>query len=116
MHHRCRQITLYTRNAVTSFTLPPKSAGRRIRFHFLNASWSRTESPVDGYVISSCWFIGNVLMFAKVPSDSMTCAFCGDELSGFGINLPHCINGVNAKATPPAPSNFKKSRLERSFL
>ena len=55
-------------------------------------------------------------MFAKVPSDSMAWVFFGDAVSGFGMNLPHCIKGVNAKATPPAPSNFKKSRLERSFL
>lgn len=54
--------------------------------------------------------IGKVFMFAFEPSERITRTFLGITFEGFGMNLPHGINGIKANATPAAPSNLRKSR------
>ena len=65
-------------NAEASLPAPPSSSGSLMNCHFLNASASSAESPVAGYVITSAWFIGYVLMFACVPSGRITGTFSRD--------------------------------------
>lgn len=57
----------------------------------------------------------NVLMFALLPADKITCCFPRTELFGFGMNFPHGMNGVNVSTTLPAANSFRKSRLVKVF-
>jgi hypothetical protein len=53
-----------------------------IKYELLwSSGWSGGLSSLRG-------FVGKVLIFACVPSGSITCAFSKDAFEGFGMNLP----------------------------